>query len=114
MSILTNQKTIAYSTTFNWRFEIDINKLKVLKSEKFIKNLQRQVIIYTFIIADVVMLKDKLKSFDLLEDYLYLKNVFDNNLIEILSEQNYNDYIIDLAENEKFLYILLYNLSQKN
>ena len=57
--------------------------------------------------------KNESKSSDLSEDYLYLKNVFDNDLAEVLSEQDYNDHAIDLTENKKFSYILLYNLSQK-
>ena len=111
MSMLTDQKIIVHSMTFSWWFEININKLKILKSEKFIKDLQKQVIIYAFIIADVVMSKDKLKSSNFFEDYLYLKNVFDNDLTEILSKQNYNDHAIDLTKNKNFLYMFLYNLS---
>ena len=57
--------------------------------------------------------KDESKSFDLSENYLYLKNVFDNDLTEVLSEQNYDDHVIDLTENKKLSYMLLYNLSQK-
>ena len=55
-------------------------------------------------------LKDESKSFDLFEDYLYLKNVFDNDLAEVLSEQDYDDHAIDLTENKKLSYISLYNL----
>ena len=55
--------------------------------------------------------KDELKSSDLFEDYLYLKNVFDNNLAEVLFKHNYDDHAIDLTENKKLLYIFLYNLS---
>ena len=58
-------------------------------------------------------LKDKSKSFDLSENYLYLKNVFDNNLAEVLFEQDYDDHVIDLTENKKLSYMSLYNLSQK-
>ena len=64
-------------------------------------------------IADVMTSKDKSKSFNLFENYLYLKNVFDNNLAEILFKQDYDDHAIDLTENKKFSYMLLYNLSQK-
>ena len=44
--------------------------------------------------------KNESKSFDLSEDYLYLKNVFDNDLAEVLSEQDYDDHVIDLTENK--------------
>ena len=57
--------------------------------------------------------KDESKSFDLLENYLYLKNVFDNDLIEVMFEQDYDDHAIDLTENKKSLYMSLYNLFQK-
>ena len=57
--------------------------------------------------------KDESKSSDLSEDYLYLKNVFDNDLAEVLFEQNNDDHAIDLAENKKLSYMFLYNLSQK-
>ena len=86
MSMLTDQKIIVHSTTFSWRFEININKLKISKSEKFVKDLQRQVIIYALMIADVVTSKDESKSSDLFENYLYIKNIFDNDLAEVLSE----------------------------
>ena len=56
--------------------------------------------------------KDKSKSFELSEDYLYLKKMFDNELTKMLSEQNYKNHVIDLIENKKSLYMLLYNLSQ--
>ena len=110
MSMLTDQKIIVHSTTFNWRFEININKFKILKSEKFVKDLQRQVIIYTFIIVNVVTSKNESKSFNLFENYSYLKNVFDNDLTKILFEQDYNDHAIDLTENKELSYMSLYNL----
>ena len=59
------------------------------------------------------MSKNESKSSDLLEDYLYLKNVFDNDLAEVLFEQDYDDHAIDLTENKKLSYMSLYNLSQK-
>ena len=46
--------------------------------------------------------KNESKSSDLFENYLYLKNVFNNNLAEVLSEQDYNDHVINLTENKKF------------
>ena len=75
--------------------------------------MQKQVIIYAFIIADVVTSKNKSKSSDILENDLYLKNVFDNDLTEVLSEQDYNDHAIDLTKNKKSSYMSLYNLFQK-
>ena len=75
--------------------------------------MQRQVIIYAFIIANVVTSKNEAKSSDIFENYLYLKNVFDNDLTEVLSEQDYDDHAIDLANNKKLSYMSLYNLSQK-
>ena len=35
--------------------------------------------------------------------------MFDNELTKMLFKQNYKNYIIDLIENKKFLYMLLYN-----
>ena len=58
-------------------------------------------------------LKDKMKLFNIFENYLYLKNVFDNDLTKVLFEQNYDDHAIDLAEDQKLSYTFLYNLSQK-
>ena len=55
--------------------------------------------------------KDELKSFNILENYLYLKNAFDNNLAEILFEQDYDDHAINLTKNRKSLHMFLYNLS---
>ena len=57
--------------------------------------------------------KNESKSSDLSEDYLYLKNVFDNDLTEVLFKQDYDDHAIDLTENKKLSYMFLYNLSQK-
>ena len=58
------------------------------------------------------MLENESKSSELLEDYLYLKEMFDNELAKMLSEQNYKDHVIDLIENKKFSYMSLYNLFQ--
>ena len=60
-----------------------------------------------------MILKNKSKSSDFFENYLYLKNVFDNDLAEVLFEQDYNDHAIDLTEDKKFSYIFLDNLFQK-
>ena len=56
--------------------------------------------------------KNKLKSSELLEDYLYLKKMFDNELTKMLFEQNYKDHVIDLIKNKEFSYMSLYNLFQ--
>ena len=83
--MLTDQEIAVHSTTFNWRFEINIKKFETLKSEEFVKDLQKQIAIYTFIIVIVIMLsKNELKLFNLFKNCLYLKNVFDNDLAEIL------------------------------
>ena len=75
--------------------------------------MQKQFIIYVFVVANVMTtLENKLKSFKLFENYLYLKKIFDNELTKMLSEQNYKNHIIDLIKNKKSLYILLYNLFQ--
>ena len=60
-----------------------------------------------------MMSKDESKSSNIFENYLYLKNVFNNDLTEILSEQDYNDHAIDLTKNQNISFISLYNLSQK-
>ena len=39
-------------------------------------------------------------------------NQYNDEKIEILFEQNRDDYIIDLIENQKSFFIFLYNLSQ--
>ena len=57
--------------------------------------------------------KNKSKSSDFSKNYLYLKNVFDNDLAEVLFEQDYDDHAIDLTEDKRFSYMSLYNLSQK-
>ena len=73
--------------------------------------MQKQFIIYAFVVANVTTtFENKLKSPKFLKSYLYLKKIFDNELARILFEQNYKNYIIDLIENKKSLYISLYNL----
>ena len=68
---------------------------------------------YVLVVANVTTtLENKLKLFELSEDYLYLKKMFDNELARILFKQNYENYVIDLIKNKKFLYMLLYNLFQ--
>ena len=73
--------------------------------------MQEQFIVYIFIVANVTTtFKNKLKSFEFSENYLYLKKIFDNELTEMLFEQNYENHVIDLVKNKKSLYMLLYNL----
>ena len=111
MSMLTNQKIIVHSTTSSWRFEININNFKISESEQFTKALQKQFIVYAFVVADVMTTSEnKLKSPELLKNYLYLKKMFDNELAKMLSEQNYENHAIDLIENKKLSYMSLYNL----
>ena len=75
--------------------------------------MQKQFIIYAFVVANVMtMFKNELKSSELSEDYLYLKEMFDNELAKMLFEQNYENHVIDLIENKELLYISLYNLFQ--
>ena len=85
--MLTDQKIIVHSTTLSWRFKINIHKFKVLKSEQFAKVLQKQFIVYVFVVADVTMISEnESKSSELSEDYLYLKKMFDNELTKMLFE----------------------------
>ena len=58
------------------------------------------------------MFKNELKLFEFFEDDLYLKKMFDNELTEMLSEQNYENYVINLIKNKKSSYMSLYNLFQ--
>ena len=84
-----------------------------MKSEQFAKTLQKQFIIYVFVVINVTTtFENESKSSELLEDYLYLKKMFDNELTRMLFEQDYKNYIIDLIKNKKPSYILLYNLFQ--
>ena len=111
MLMLTNQKIIVYSTTSSWRFEININKFEISKSKQFAKVLQKQFIIYVFVVASVTTtLKNELKSFEFSENYLYLKKMFDNELTRMLFEQNYENHAIDLIKNKESSYMSLYNL----
>ena len=76
---------IVYSTTSSWRFEININKFEVLKSEQFAKALQKQFIIYVFVVVNVTTtFTNEVKLSEFFENYLYLKKMFDNELTKIL------------------------------
>ena len=73
--------------------------------------MQKQFIIYAFVVADVTTtFKNKSKSFELFEDYLYLKKMFDNKLTKMLFKQSYENHVINLIKNKKSSYISLYNL----
>ena len=73
--------------------------------------MQKQFIVYIFIVADVTTtFKNKSKSSEFSENYLYLKKMFDNELTKMLFKQNYKNHVIDLIKNKKSSYILLYNL----
>ena len=75
--------------------------------------MQKQFIVYVFVIADVTTtFENKLKSSELFENYLYLKKMFDNELTKMLFKQNYENHVINLIKNKKPSYISLYNLSQ--
>ena len=82
-----------------------------MKSKQFVEILQKQFIVYAFIIVNVTTtFENKLKSFKLSENYLYLKKIFDNELTRMLFKQNYENHIIDLIKNKKSSYMSLYNL----
>ena len=75
--------------------------------------MQKQFIVYVLVVANVTTtFKDKSKSSELFENYLYLKKMFDNELTRMLSEQNYKNHVINLIENKKLSYMSLYNLFQ--
>ena len=75
--------------------------------------MQKQFIVYVFVIVDVTTTsKNESKSFELSENYLYLKKMFDNELTKMLFEQNYENHVIDLIKNKKLSYMSLYNLFQ--
>ena len=111
--MLTDQNIIIHSTASSWRFEINIKKFELFELKEFVKNLKKQVNIYTFVVADVITTAEKFKSPKISKDYLYLKKLFDNEKARVLSEQNQKDHAIDLMKNTKSSYMSLYNLSQK-
>ena len=82
--------------------------------KKFIKDLKEQVNIYALVVVNVDITIMKFKSSEILKNYLYLKNLFDNEKAKVLSEQNQRDHVIDLIKNTKSSYMLLYNLFQKS
>ena len=60
------------------------------------------------------MTTKEFKSFEISKNYLYLKNLFNNEKAKVLFEQIQKDYVIDLMKNTELSYISLYNLSQKS
>ena len=75
--------------------------------------MKEQVNIYAFVIVEVNMMEEKLKSFKISKKYLYLKKLFNNEKAELLFEQNQRNHAIDLMKNTKLFYMLLYNLFLK-
>ena len=59
------------------------------------------------------MTTEKIKSFEISENYLNLRKLFDNEKTKILSEQNQRNHVIDLMKNTEWSYMSLYNLFQK-
>ena len=86
--------------------------MKTLK--QFARNLKSQKKIYTLICVVVDTRKIEKsrnlnKLFDELIDYA---NQYNDQKTKILLEQNRDDHVIDLIENQKSLFMFLYNLSQ--
>ena len=79
----------------------------------FIKNLKKQVNIYVIVIVDVNTTIEKFKSFEISKKYLYLKKLFDNEKVKVLSEQSQKDHVINLIKSTKSSYKSLYDLFQK-
>ena len=74
------------------------------------KNLKEQINIYTLVVADVDMIAEKFKSFEIPKNYLSLKKLFDKEKTKVLSEQNQKNHVINLMKNIESLNMLLYNL----
>ena len=55
----------------------------------------------------------KFKSSEISKNYLYLKEVFNNEKTKVLSKQSQKNHVINLIKNIEWLYMSLYNLSQK-
>ena len=113
MSMLTNQNIIIHSTASSWRFEINIKKFELFELKEFVKNLKRQVNIYVFVVVGVTTTTKKFKPSKILKNYLYLKELFDNEKAKVLSEQDQRNHAIDLMKNTESSYMPLYNLFQK-
>ena len=113
MPMLADQKITVHPAASSWRFEINTNKFEVSEPEQFAKALQEQSTVYALVVAGVTTVpEDESKPPELPEDYLYLKEMFDNELAGMLPEQGYGDHAIDLVENKEPPYMPLYNLSQ--
>ena len=111
--MLTNQNVIIHSTTSSWRFEIDIKKFELSELKKFVKDLKKQINIYVLVVVGVITTTKEFKPFEIPENYLYLKKLFDNEKAKVFSEQDQRVHIIDSMENTELSYMWLYNLFQK-
>ena len=86
--------------------------MKIFK--QFARNLKSQKKVYAFICVvvdtrEIEKSRNLNKLFDELIDYA---NQYDDQKTKILLEQNRDDHAIDLIENQKSLFMFLYNLSQ--
>ena len=88
ISILTNQNIIIHSMTSSWHFEINIKKFQLFEFKELVKDLKEQINIYAFVIANINMMTMKFKSLKISKDYLYLKELFDNEKARVLCKQN--------------------------
>ena len=67
---------------------------------------------YAIICVDVATTKKKIKlKYSIFKKLLEFRNQFDNEKVEILSDQDKKDHDIDLMKSQKSFFILLYNLS---
>ena len=76
-----------------------MNKFELFEFKKFVKNMNEQFNIYIFAVVDVNSTKEQSKSMEILKDYLYSKNLFDNEKAKILSQQSQKIYVINLMKN---------------
>ena len=69
---------------------------------------------YTFIcvVVDTQKSEKSKKSNKISNELTNYVNQYNDEKIEILFEQNRDDYVIDLIENQKSFFMFLYNLSQ--
>ena len=98
----------------SWRFEINIKKFELSELKEFVKDLKKQINVYIFVIVEVDMTTKEIKPPEISKNYLYLKKLFDNEKVKVLSEQSQKNHTINLIKNTKSSYMSLYNLSQKN
>ena len=114
MFILIDQIILVNSQTINWRFQIKIIKLFLKTFKQFARNLKFYKKIYAFIYVVVNTQKNEKskKSNKMSNELTNYANQYNDEKIEILFEQNRDDYVIDLIENQKSFFMFLYNLSQ--